>query len=238
MIFGHTWNFSQEKKNETYIMVGGQELIFDIKKSEQLINLRTLDDDDVEGIGQNLTIEDKIKANVFANNPSWLDKKIIAAALARKINEWELTKLKELVINLKKIYTQGFTSNKATKDAISLFAKAQSGEEKKIWDIVNANSVKINDTDAKTWATIGWEKVKDFQKNDNNLENKPNKTAEEKAELDQKRKQLEQLDKNSEPSNSKEPTNWTPWIVGGLALVGVLIISLTVWKFKKKKVKL
>lgn len=204
--FGHTWNFSPEKKNETYITVGGQELIFDIKKSEQLINLRTLDDDDVEGIGQNLTIEDKIKVNVFANNPSWLDKKIIAVALARKINEWELTKLKELVINLKKIYTQGFTSNKATKDAISLFAKAQSGEEKKIWD--------------------------------NNLENKPNKTAEEKAELEQKRKQLEQLDKNSEPSNSKEPTNWTPWIVGGLALVGVLIISLTVWKFKKKKVKL
>jgi len=70
-----------------------------------------------------------------------------------------------------------------------------------------------------------------------NLENKPNKTAEEKAELEQKRKQLEQLDKNSEPSNSKEPTNWTPWIVGGLVLVGVLGIAAYFYKRKKPKQK-
>ena len=66
------------------------------------------------------------------------------------------------------------------------------------------------------------------------LENKPNKTTEEKAELDQKRKQLEQLDKNSEPSNSKEPFNWTPWIVGGLVLVAVIGIGFYLISKKRK----
>jgi len=60
------------------------------------------------------------------------------------------------------------------------------------------------------------------------LEQKTNRTPEEKAELDQKRKQLEQLDNDTDvpaKANANEPFNWTPWIIGGLVLVAVIGIG-------------
>jgi len=72
-----------------------------------------------------------------------------------------------------------------------------------------------------------------IQQSISNLENKPNKTDAEQQELDQKRKQLEQLEQNSEESNSKEPTNYLPWVIG-LGIV-CLVIVMGVYYYRKKK---
>ena len=55
-----------------------------------------------------------------------------------------------------------------------------------------------------------------------------NRTAEQEAELTSKKQELAELEKQQ--SQEPKKTNWTPWIIGGTALVvviGIVIYLLT-----------
>lgn len=69
------------------------------------------------------------------------------------------------------------------------------------------------------------------------LEAITNRTAEQERELQEKRSQLARLEnqQRSGGENSKEPTNYLPWIIGGIGIIAIVgVISYLLLKKKRK----
>lgn len=63
--------------------------------------------------------------------------------------------------------------------------------------------------------------INQLQEEINQLEQISNRTPQQEQELQDKKKQLAQLEKQ-QPNK----TNWTPWIIGGGVVIGILVIFI------------
>jgi cytochrome c-type biogenesis protein CcmH/NrfG len=67
------------------------------------------------------------------------------------------------------------------------------------------------------------------------LEQIANRTAEQERELQEKKQRLAELERDKQQEESTKPTNWIPWIIGGVILVlAVGIIAYLLGKNKEK----
>ena|SRR5438128_10526255 len=69
------------------------------------------------------------------------------------------------------------------------------------------------------------------------LETITNRTTEQERELQEKKRELAKLGKESSSGEkgSQKPTNYTPWIIGGSIVGGVLVIAIIVYLLRSRK---
>ena len=67
------------------------------------------------------------------------------------------------------------------------------------------------------------------------LEQITNRTSEQERELQEKKQRLTELERDKQQEGNPKPTNWIPWIIGGIILVLVVGIIAYFWRKNKEK---